>query len=355
MNQKKQLKLKGRGAQSTVQNKFNKFHYEADHDLSDFSLEELEQGVKTKYLEVFPKSLVNKVPSKDIYLNWSMNPYQGCEHGCAYCYARTTHEFWGYEPALDFERVIMYKPNAEQLLRKFLDKKSWQVEGIMLSGNTDCYQPAERKFELTRKLLKVLNEYKNPVGIITKNSLIERDIDILSELAKDDLVLVNISITSIDESLRAKLEPRTSSNKNKFKTIEALVKNGIPTQVMIGPVIPGLNDHEIPEILKKAADAGAQWANYIMVRLNGSVGDIFTDWIEKTYPERANKVLNHIKSSNGGVLSNTIDGGRMRGKGSMAKMIQDLFEINRSKLMVKPEFTFNTDLFVRPGQQLNLF
>ena len=148
MGQKDNLKLKGRGAQGSVQNRFNKQHYEADHEHSDFSLEELESSVKTQYLEVFPKSLVNPVPSKDIYLNWSMNPYQGCEHGCAYCYARVTHEYWGYEPGLDFERVIMYKPEAPKLLRKFLNKKTWYGEPIMLSGNTDCYQPAERKFGL---------------------------------------------------------------------------------------------------------------------------------------------------------------------------------------------------------------
>ncbi|MBD3636322.1 MAG: PA0069 family radical SAM protein [Crocinitomicaceae bacterium] len=355
MGQKEHQKVKGRGAQSSVHNKFQKHSYENDHELVDFSLDELENEAKTSYVKVFPKSIVNEVPSKDVRLDWSMNPYQGCEHGCAYCYARVTHEYWGYGAGLDFERVIMYKPNAPDLLRKFLDKKSWNGEPIMLSGNTDCYQPVEKKFELTRQLLSILNEYKNPVGIITKNSLIERDLDILTEMARDNLVSVNMSITSMDESLRSNLEPRTSTAKNRFRTVERLSKAGIPTSVMIGPVIPGLNSHEIPEIIKQSANSGAVWANYIMVRLNGVVADVFTDWLIKSYPDRANKVLNMIKEANGGVLSNTIDGERMRGKGNTAKMIQDLFEINRSKYMKNPNFQLNSELFCRPGQQLNLF
>ena len=348
------MKIKGRGAQSATSNRFEKTSY-YDHDLNDFSFEEDENGLKTNYLAVHPKSLVNEVPSKDIPMGWSMNPYQGCEHGCSYCYARPTHEYWGYNSGLDFERTIMYKPNAPELLRKFLNKKSWVPSAIMLSGNTDCYQPAERKFELTRKLLEVLNEFNNPVGIITKNSLIERDIDLLSEMATKDLLAVNLSITTLDESLRGKLEPRTSTAKNRLKTIERLSEAGIPVQVMIGPVIPGLNSHEIPEIIKQSSDAGADWANFIMVRLNGTVGDVFTDWLKLAYPDRVQKVLNQIKEANGGVLSNTIEGGRMRGSGNTAKMIRDLFEINRSKYMTKPNFEFNTSLFARPGQQLNLF
>ncbi|MEZ4922017.1 MAG: PA0069 family radical SAM protein [Crocinitomicaceae bacterium] len=348
------MKIKGRGAQVDIPNRFNKTTYH-DHDLSDFSFEEEEEGVQTNYLEVHPKSLVNPVPSKDIYLNWSMNPYQGCEHGCAYCYARPTHEYWGYNSGLDFERTILYKPNAPELLKKFLDRKSWIPEAIMLSGNTDCYQPAERKYEITRKLLQVLRDYNNPVGIITKNSLIIRDIDLLKEMADKDQVAVNISLTTLDEELRRKLEPRTSTAVNKLKAIEKLSAAGIHTQVMIRPVIPGLNSHEIPEIIRQSADAGAIWANYINVRLNGPLGDIFTSWLKLAYPDRVNKVLNQIKESNGGVLSNTIDGGRMRGNGINAKMIRDLFEINRSKYMTKPNFELNTSLFARPGQQLNLF
>jgi DNA repair photolyase len=354
MAERKKMTIKGRGAQSSTSNRFNTTSYH-DHELNDFSFEEEQEGVKTTYLEVHQKTLVNPVPSKDIYLNWSMNPYQGCEHGCAYCYARPTHEYWGYNSGLDFERVIMYKPDAPELLRQFLNRKKWVPEGIMLSGNTDCYQPAEKKFELTRNLLEVLSEYKNPAGIITKNALITRDVDVLAEMAENDLVIVNFSITTLDDDLRSKLEPRTSTAKNKLKAIELMRNAGIPVQVMIGPVIPGLNSHEIPEIIKQCADAGAQWANYIMVRLNGSVGDIFTDWLETAYPDRKNKVLNQVKEANGGVLSNSIDGGRMRGKGNTAKMIKDLFEVNRSKYMTKPNFELNTSLFARPGQQLELF
>lgn len=355
MSQKDNLKLKGRGAQAAVQNRFNKHQYEAEHDHSDFSLEELETGIRTQFLKVFPKSLVNAVPSKDIPLDWSMNPYQGCEHGCSYCYARVTHEYWGYEAGLDFERVIMYKPDAPQLLQNFLKKKSWKGQPIMLSGNTDCYQPAEQKFKITRSLLQVMHEYKNPVGIITKNSLIERDIDILGEMAKDNLAAVNLSVTTLNEQLRKRMEPRTSSSSNKLRTIERLATAGVPVKVMIGPVIPGLNSHELPEIIEQAANAGANWASYIMVRLNGAVGDIFTDWLNKSYPDRAEKVLNLIKEINGGVLSNTIAGRRMSGKGSSAQMIGDLFEVSRSKHMTRPNFKFNTSLFSRPADQLKLF
>ena len=355
MKQQDHLKIKGRGAQAKLNNKFEQHQYDHEHELMDFSVEELQAGVKTKYLQIHPKSLVNKVPSQDIRLNYSMNPYQGCEHGCAYCYARTTHEFWGYDPGLDFERTILYKPNAPQLLEKFLSRKAWQPEAIMLSGNTDCYQPAEQKFQLTRQLLQVMNSFKNPVGIITKNSLITRDIDILSEMAADQLVRVNLSITTLDEELRSKLEPRTSSAKNKLQAIEALSKAGVPVQVMIGPVIPGLNSQEIPQIIEQTAAAGADWANYITVRLNGAVAIVFEDWLHKTYPDRANKVLNQIKEINGGVLSNTIQGGRGRGKGNTAKIIKDMFELYRNKYMTPPNMQFNTDLFQVPGSQMRLF
>lgn len=355
MGQKDQLHIKGRGTQTELGNRFERYQYDSEHEWMDFSLDELHTQVKTKYLEVFPKTLVNQVPSKDIYLNFSMNPYQGCEHGCAYCYARPTHEYWGYNPGLDFERTILYKPNAAKLLENFLSRKKWKPQAIMLSGNTDCYQPAERKFELTRSLLKVLNTYKNPVGIITKNAMVIRDIDVLSEMAKDDLVRVVMSITTLDEDLRARLEPRTSTAKNKLKAIERLSLAGVPVQVMIGPVIPGLNSHEIPKIIEECAKAGADWANYVMVRLNGPVADVFTDWLKKNYPDRSNKVLNQIKEVNGGVLSNTIGGRRVTGKGTTATLIKNMFEIHRSRHMKKPDMQYNTSLFKVPGSQFNLF
>jgi DNA repair photolyase len=347
--------IKGRGAQHEVKNRFLSQAYVPDQDYADLNLHEEDSEVKTTYTEIFPKSILNEVKSPDIKLDWSMNPYQGCEHGCVYCYARTTHEFWGLGPGLDFERKIFYKKNAADLLRKAFDAKSWKPAAIMTSGNTDCYQPIERKLKLTRSLLEVCLEYKNPVGLITKNSMIERDLDLLQELAKDNLVKVVMSITSLDEDLRSKLEPRTSTAKNKLRTIEILKSNNIPVEILMGPVIPGLNSHEIPAIIEAAANAGADWASYTMVRLNGAIGEIFEQWVEQTFPDRAQKILNQIREVNGGVLSNTIAGNRMSGKGNVAQMINQLFNLHRSKFMTYKETPFNTSIFKRPGSQLELF
>lgn len=347
--------IKGRGAQNEVKNRFSKLEYVADQFNSDIDLHAEELDVKTTYTEIFPKTIVNEVKSPDIKMDYSMNPYQGCEHGCVYCYARTTHEYWGLGPGLDFERKIFYKKNGAELLRKLFDSKSWKPSAIMTSGNTDCYQPIERKLKLTRSLLEVCLEYKNPVGIITKNSLIERDLDILKELAKNDLVKVVMSVTSLDEEMRSKLEPRTSTAKNKLKTIELLSSNNIPVQILMGPIIPGLNSHEIPVIIEQCAKAGAEWSSYTMVRLNGAIAEIFEKWITQTFPDRAQKVFNQIREVNDGKLGNTISGSRMTGKGNIAAMIHQLFDVNRSKFMTYKERPFNTDLFQRPGGQLNLF
>ncbi len=348
-------RIKGRGAQQSVNNRFSSVQYEHDEDSSHVDLKELDKGVKTEYIKIFPKKIVNDVPSPDINMDYSMNPYQGCEHGCTYCYARNTHDYWGYGPGLDFERKILYKPNAPELLIKKLESKSWKPAPIMLSGNTDCYQPAERKFELTRQLLQICLDYKNPVGIITKNSLIERDLDILSEMAKHKLIVVNMSINTMDESLKNHLEPRTSSIKRRMMTIKALSSKGVPVYTLIGPVIPGLNSHDIPQLIEKSAEMGALWANYVMIRLNGAVGDIFTDWVQKTYPDRASKVLNQIRELNGGQLNNSRFGTRMSGKGILASSISNLFEIHRKKYMSKPDFQFNLNDFQVPSNQLRMF
>lgn len=347
--------IKGRGAQNEVKNRFSKLEYVADEDVSHVNLHAEEQDIKTTYTEIFPKTIVNAVNSPDIKLDFSMNPYQGCEHGCVYCYARTTHEYWGLGAGLDFERKIFYKKNGADLLRKLFDSKSWKPTAIMTSGNTDCYQPIERKLKLTRALIEVCLEYKNPIGIITKNSLVERDLDLLVDLAKNDLTKVVMSVTSLDEDLRSKMEPRTSTAKNKLKTIELLASNNIPVQILMGPIIPGLNSHEIPAIIEQCASAGASWASYTMVRLNGAIAEIFENWITQTFPDRAQKVINQIKEVNDGKLSNTIAGSRMTGKGITAAMIHQLFEVNRSKYMKRVDKPFNTSLFQRPGAQLELF
>ena len=317
--QKQQHILKGRGAQINPSNRFHDYNYETD----------FEENEKTEYIIVHPKSILNKVTSPDIGMAWSMNPYQGCEHGCVYCYARNTHNYWGYSAGLDFEQKILVKKNAALLLEDKIKNKKWKAATIMLSGNTDCYQPAEKKFGITREILEVLHRYRHPVGIITKNSLVLRDLDILQQLNDHRLVKVSISLTSLDEEIRRLLEPRTASAEQRLKTIKVLSDAGIPVNVMLAPIIPGINDHEIMEMAKKVADLGAQSIAYTMVRLNGDVAKVFEDWIYKMMPARAEKVLNKIKACHGGQLEDKRFGKRMVGEGHIAEIIKQQVDLAR--------------------------
>lgn len=260
---------KGRGAQLNTHNRFLS-HSISKEEISGID-EWVEEDVKTVFLEDHSKSLVNKVTSPDVGMEYSMNPYQGCEHGCIYCYARNSFEYWGYSAGIDFESKIIVKRNAPALLRKFLMNPGWEAATINLSGNTDCYQPAEKRFGITRELLKVCREFNQPVAIITKNAGVLRDIDILTDLNSKNLTAVMVTITTQNESLRRKMEPRTTTAFQRFRVIEELSKRGIPTGIMIGPVIPGLNDHEIHDLIKTAADAGARTVGYTFVRLNGAI------------------------------------------------------------------------------------
>ena len=325
--------IKGRGAQLNVPNKFLEHRHELREDFLEFCRKEGETADKntTKYLKVFPKTIVNKVTSPDVGMLYSMNPYQGCEHGCIYCYARNSHEYWGYSAGLDFERRILVKKNAPQLLEDFLKKKSWKAHPIVLSGNTDCYQPAEQEFKITRQLLEVFLKYKHPVGIITKNALILRDLDIIKQLAKDNLVSVNISITSLSEDTRRVLEPRTATIKKRIETVKELSQNGIPVNVMLAPIIPSINSHEILPMAKAVSEAGALSIAHTIVRLNGAIGEIFSDWIHKTLPDKADKVLHQIESCHGGTLNDSRFKTRMRGEGQIAKQINDLVHLARRK------------------------
>lgn len=321
--------FKGRGAQVNTGNPFLKSEYTEEH--VEGLDESLIQNKKTTYIYETPKKIINKVNSPDIGSPFSLNPYQGCEHGCAYCYARNSHQYWGLSAGLDFERKIMVKKNAPELLEKQFLKKSWRPFPVMLSGNTDCYQPVERELGITRELLKVFLKYKHPVGIITKNSLILRDMDIISELARHDLVHVSISITGLNEKMRRKLEPRTAAYKKRFEVINALSQQNVPVNVMVAPVIPGLNSHQIPKILRLASEYGASSAAYTMVRLNGSVADVFEDWIKKSFPDSAEKVLNLIRQCHNGKLSDSRFGKRMRGDGNVASSIAELFKVAKSR------------------------
>ncbi len=260
-----------------------------------------------------------------------MNPYRGCEHGCAYCYARPTHEYLGFSAGLDFETKILVKDRAPELLRRELRSKSWVPQTIALSGVTDPYQPAERRFKLTRQCLEVLAEFRNPVVVITKNALVTRDVDILSELAKYKAALVILSITTLDSDLCGKLEPRASRPSARLQAIRQLAESGIPVGVNLAPVIPGLTDEEIPSILQRAYEAGARQAGCVPLRLPLGVADLFSQWVERHFPDRASKVLNRVRDMRGGKLNDPNFISRMKGEGPYAQAIAAQFRLFKRK------------------------
>ncbi len=349
--------FKGRGAQLNPNNKFNQQHYVQDH--IEGLDEEFLQKEKTEIIYTYPKTIINKVESTDIGAAYSLNPYQGCEHGCIYCYARNSHEFWGYSAGLDFERKIIVKKNTVELLEKQFSQKNWKPKPIMLSGNTDCYQPLERQLGITRKILQTCLKYKHPVSVITKNTLVTRDVDILKELAEQRLVHVMISITGTDEKVRNLLEPRTATYKGRMNALETLAKNGIPCGVMVAPIIPGINNHEIPGVIEQAANAGASTAGITIVRLNGTVAQLFKDWLGKNFPDRADKVWNQIMDCHGGKVNDSRPGTRMKGEGKIAESIMQLFALSKARFMGenKNRYDLNcSDFNFKAGDtQLSLF
>lgn len=351
--EKEDAYIKGRGAQINTPNRFNQSIDERDPRAA---LDD-DQQLKTSYIPVHPKTIVNKIPSPDIPSDFGVNPYQGCEHGCIYCYARNTHSFWGYSAGTDFETKILVKYEAPELLRKKLQSKNWKASTIMLSGNTDCYQPIEKQTLITRRMLEILWNHRHPVSIITKNSLVERDIDILSKMAKHNLVKVSISLTSLKENLLQRMEPRTSSALKRLRTIENLSNAGIPVNAMMSPIIPGLTDSEIFDLVKEVAKRGARTANYQIVRLNGDVAEIFTDWVIKNFPNRADKILNQIKSAHGGSLNDSRFGTRQSGEGEFAKMIRAQFNLARKKFLSGRTMpAYNLDLYEKfKNPQMKLF
>ncbi|SEP36554.1 PA0069 family radical SAM protein [Mucilaginibacter sp. AW1-7] len=347
--------FKGRGAQVNTHNKFLKSKYVAEH--VEGLDEPLLENSATQLFEETPKKIVSESNSPDLSHMYSINPYQGCEHGCIYCYARNTHEYYGFSAGLDFERKIIVKRNAPELLEQYFNKKNYKPVCILLSGNTDCYQPIERDLKITRRLLEVFLKYKNPVAIITKNNLVLRDLDILTELAAMNLVHVNVSITSLDEQLRQKLEPRTVTATGRLAVVQKLSEKGIPVRVMAAPIIPGLNSNEVPNIIKAAADRGALAAGFTIVRLNGSIADLFSDWIYKAFPNRAEKVLNMIRSCHDGNLNDSDFGRRMSGEGKVAESIHQMFRMACNRFLdgrEMPEYDYT--LFVpRKGKQTSMF
>jgi len=342
--------VKGRGAQHNPANSYLKNRTEADEG------EELKGG-DTVYLQETAKGIVNKINSPDLRNMLSMNPYQGCEHGCVYCYARPTHEYYGYSAGIDFENKIIVKHNAARLLRAHFEKKTWKPAPIALSGNTDCYQPAEKKFGITRQILGVCLEYGNPVSIITKNALILRDLDLLQELASKNLVHVAVSVTTLDEDVRRILEPRTVTGQRRLGVIRELTKAGVPAMVMAAPMIPFLNSDELPEILKQAADHGALEAGFTVVRLNGPIGEIFETWCDTFIPDKKDRILERIREMHGGSLEDRRSHIRMRGEGEFARVLGDTFRLFRQKYFADrqlPEFDY-TQFSVPGNGQLSLF
>jgi DNA repair photolyase len=348
--------IHGRGASWSPANRFEKLHV----DLSDLDVADSDPGTeerprcRTQYFRDGTKSVITRNNSPDVGFETSLNPYRGCEHGCIYCYARPTHEYLGFSAGLDFESKIMVKTNAPELLRAELESPRWQPQTLVMSGVTDPYQPIEQKLRITRGCLEVLAKFRNPVAIITKNRLVARDIDLLRGLAAHNAAAVNISVTSLDPKLQRLLEPRTSSPQARLETIQQLRNAGIPTGVMVAPIIPGLTDHEVPNILDASAKAGAQFAGYTIVRLPWAVAPLFEHWLEEHFPDRKEKVLGRIRDLRGNRLNNPQWHTRMTGEGIFAEQIAAMFKIgcHRSGIGERPKLSMAA--FRRTGEQLQL-
>jgi DNA repair photolyase len=353
------LTIHGRGAAHNPPNRFERLAYVPDLPpaLDRRDEDEESDGPSTVYLKDTARTIIAHNDSPDVGFTYSINPYRGCSHGCVYCYARPTHEFLGFSAGLDFETKIMVKEDAPELLRKELSAKRYQPTTLSLSGVTDCYQPAEKQFRLTRKCLEVLNEFGNPCGVITKSHLVTRDIDLLSDLARKNGAVVILSVTSLDADLSSRMEPRASSPRRRLAAIEALTKAGVPTGVMVAPVVPGLTDHEMPRILKAAADAGARFCGFVPVRLPLEVAPLFVDWLDRHYPDRRDKVLNRIRSLRGGKLNDSNFHTRMVGQGVWSGQFKTMFDVAKRKYRLDgpyPELT--TEHFRKPGgPQMSLF
>lgn len=321
--------IRGRGAQSNPVNRFAEIRREMDpsanYEESDFD------PPQTRYYIDHSQSLITYNDSPDLGFSASLNAYRGCTHGCSYCYARPFHEYLGWSAGLDFESRIMVKTQAPVILRKELASKGWKPQTVSMSGVTDCYQPAEREFQLTRQCLEVFLDFRNPVAIVTKNALVTRDMDILKSLASYECVKVYVSITSLDMELSGKLEPRASRPTARLEALQQLSQAGIPVGVLVAPVIPGLNESEIPAILKAAGEAGAASANYILLRLPHGVKDIFGEWLEKHFPLKKEKVLADIRSTRDGELYDADFKQRMSGTGVRARQIMQLFQVARDR------------------------
>jgi DNA repair photolyase len=342
----------GRGISENPKNRFERLELSPDLDELDFELQRGEkERPQTQYFKDTSRTFITYNDSPDIGYNASVNPYRGCSHGCSYCFARQTHEYLGFSAGLDFETKIMVKTDAPELLRKELSAKNWQPQLVGFSGVTDIYQPIEKQLKLTRRCLEVFLDFRNPVGMVTKNYLITRDLDLLQEMAKYNCVSVCISVTTLDENLRRVMEPRTSSAKKRLEAVSLLSAAGIHAGVLLSPIIPGLTDHEIPALVHAAKNAGAKFVGYSIVHLPYGVKDIFATWVKQHYPERADKILNRLRDMRGGKLNDPRFGQRMSGEGIFAEQINKLYKAARKKAGFETSsFKLSTEHFRVPGK-----
>ena len=349
----------GRGAQINPGNRFARIEYV--EDLSDLEGEDAADlsRIRTEYFSDASKSAVSENDSPDVFFRYSVNPYRGCAHGCSYCYARPTHEYLDLSAGIDFESKIFVKERAPELFREWLARDRYDPELVMMSGVTDCYQPAERHFQLTRQCLEVALEARQPIAVITKNALVTRDLDLLKPMAELNLINVALSITSLDQALTRVLEPRTSSPAARLRAIRELSEAGIPTHVMVAPIIPGLNDSEVPSILRAARDAGATSAAYVLLRLPLTVKPVFLEWLERHLPNQKEKIESRLRETRGGQLYESDFGTRMTGRGEMADQIRQTFELFTKKYdLMHGHRPLDTSQFRRPvpkSRQLRLF
>jgi DNA repair photolyase len=349
--------IHGRGTTSNPSNRFERMHVEDDFDhLDDADIIQRHANHPTEYFKDTTRTIIATNDSPDVGFSHSINPYRGCSHGCCYCFARIGHEYLGFSSGLDFETKIMVKHDAAALLRKELSSPKYQPVTVQISGVTDCYQPAEKKLRITRQCLEVMEEFRNPLSIITKNHLVTRDIDLLSKLAAHNAVVVMLSITTLDNDLARVMEPRTSTPRRRLDAIRRLTAAGVPTGVMAAPMIPGLNDHEMPNIIAAAAEAGAVWAGMTPIRLALSIAGLFEQWLTDHFPDRKDKVLNRIRSMRGGKLNDPRFGNRMRGEGIWAEQLRAVFQLAKRQAGITGGFPeLSNEHFVRPGHQMTLF
>lgn len=349
------ISVRGRGSAINPTGRFEAVRIERDPD-ENYDPEDY-PSIRTAFFEDIAESILVRNDSPDVGFETSLNVYRGCEHGCSYCFARPFHEYLGLSAGLDFETKIFVKIRAPELLRAELSRRSWKPQVVVMSGVTDCYQPAERHFRLTRRCLEVFAEVKNPVSIITKNALVTRDIDLLSQLAKVNAARVFISITTLDRELARRMEPRASLPLQRLRAIRELAGAGVPVGVMAAPMIPGLTDHELPNILESARSAGARYAGYIVLRLPHGVKEIFAEWLSDHEPGKKERVLSRIREMRGGKLYNSAWSERMTGTGFFAEQLSRLFEVSVRRLGFEtdPEPLSVTAFLPPGGQQLSFF